>query len=63
MTEQIVGRDPIEKTIVEQFVAAHPDESDEQISARIRRAATVMGDGDLPMSAETVARWRAEVSR
>ena len=64
MSGQIVGRDPLEKTLVETMVAAHPGDTDEQISARIVRAFRSMGDpdADVPMTAETVARWRPEVT-
>jgi hypothetical protein len=34
MNDQIVGRDPIAKTMTEAMIAAHPDRSDTQITAR-----------------------------
>lgn len=57
MTEQIVGRDPIAKTIVEDFDRAHPDWTDEQICDRINR------EYETPViTVEEVARWRPEVA-
>lgn len=63
MSDQIMGRDPLEKTLVQQMIASHPGDSDEQISARIVRACRSMGDpdADVPMSAAVVARWRPEI--
>lgn len=64
MSEQITGRDPLEKTLVASMIAAHPDDTDEQINERIWRAFRSMGDpdADVPMTAEIVARWRPEVA-
>jgi uncharacterized membrane protein len=65
VSEKIVGRDPVEKTLVEMTVEAYPGDSDEQVAARIVRAFRNMGDPDaeVPMTAEVVARWRPDVSR
>lgn len=57
MTDQIIGRDPIAKTIVEAFDAHHPDWTDEQICERINR------DYDKPViTIEEVVQWRAGVA-
>ncbi|MFI5938077.1 hypothetical protein [Actinoplanes sp. NPDC051494] len=63
MSEPIMGRDPLEKTMVESFVREYPQESDEQIAERMSRAARSLG-GDLDelVTAEIVARWRPEVA-
>lgn len=58
MIEQIVGRDPVGKTITLNLIAAHPDWSDEQVSARINREYT-----DPVITAEEVAHWRPEVTQ
>ncbi len=59
-----LNRDPIDKTVVEAFDAHYPDESDEQIYARIVRACRSAGnpDAEIPMTVETVTRLRAEVA-
>ncbi len=57
--------DRIARSIVRSFTAAHPGDSDEQIHARIVRAARSAGnpDAEVPMTVETVTRLRAEVAR
>ncbi len=50
----IVGRDPVAKTVTEAMVAAHPDWTDEQITDRINR------EYNTPViTAREVAHWRA----
>ena len=52
----VVGRDPVGKTIVEQLVGSHPGWTDEQIAARINR------EYDKPViTVAEVAEWRPEV--
>ena len=55
----------IGKSLVEQFTTSYPDETDEQILARLQRAARSAGnpDAELPLTLEDVARWRTEVAR
>lgn len=50
---QVVGRDPVGKTITEQLIAAHPDWTDAQISDRINREYT-----SPVITVEEVAHWR-----
>lgn len=50
---QIVGRDPVSKTVTESMIAAHPDWSDEQVAERVNREYT-----EPVISAEEVAHWR-----
>lgn len=53
MSERIVGRDPLPKTLVEAMVAAHPDWTDEQVADRINH------EYEKPViSAADVAWWR-----
>lgn len=52
---EIVGRDPLSKTLVEAMVDAHPDFTDEQISDLIRKHSGCPVDAMTP---EIVARWR-----
>ena len=54
MSEQIVGRDPVGKTVTAAMSEAHPDWSDEQIAARINREYD-----DPVITAEEVRHWRA----
>lgn len=64
MTHQIVGRDPLDKTIVEDFARNYPDLSDEELAERIIKAGRGMGaDFSDVMSAEVVAKWRPEVTQ
>jgi hypothetical protein len=49
----VVGRDPIAKTVTEAMIAAHPDWSDAQVAERINREYT-----DPVITAEEVAHWR-----
>lgn len=60
--DQIVGRDPLEKTIVESFATKYPDLSDDELCERMRKAARSMGAdlGDL-ITPEIVAKWRPAV--
>lgn len=58
MSEQIVGRDPVGKTITEMMAAAHPDWTDQQITDRINREYT-----NPVITVEEVARWRPEVAQ
>ncbi|BAL87237.1 hypothetical protein AMIS_20170 [Actinoplanes missouriensis 431] len=53
----IVGRDPVGKTIVEEFAANHPDWSDEQICDRINREYT-----EPVITVAEVTQWRPEVT-
>ena len=56
MSEQFVGRDPVGKTVTAAMSEAHPDWSDEQITARINR------EYDEPVIAvEEVRHWRTGV--
>ena len=58
------GRQPITKTMVEDFAADAPDLSDTDLCERILKAARSMG-ADLSdvMTPEIVARWRPGVTR
>ncbi|GGN39220.1 hypothetical protein FHR83_006767 [Actinoplanes campanulatus] len=59
-TGGVAGRDPIGKTMVESFLAQHPNESDEQIHARMCRAwNSVPGSGEMPIPVDEIAHWRA----
>jgi len=55
--EQIVGRDPVAKTMTAAMVKAHPDWTDEQVADRINREYA-----DPVITVEEVAHWRAEVT-
>lgn len=57
MSDQIVGRDPIAKTLVEQMIAAHPDWTDAQVAERINREYE-----DAIINAAEVAHWRQVAS-
>jgi hypothetical protein len=58
VNDQIVGRDPVGKTVTEAMATAHPDWTDQQITDRINReySSPVITVGE-------VAYWRAQVSR
>lgn len=49
----VVGRDPIAKTVTEAMVAAHPDWTDEQVATRINHEYT-----QPVITVEEVAHWR-----
>jgi hypothetical protein len=62
-TGSVVGRDPIGKTIVESFLAKYPDESDEQIHARMCKAwNSLASTGDMPVTVDEITHWRAEAT-
>ncbi|AEV86880.1 hypothetical protein ACWT_5862 [Actinoplanes sp. SE50] len=57
-TGEVVGRDPVGKTIVEALVSSHPDWSDQQVTDRINR------EYDEPViTVAEVARWRPGMAR
>lgn len=57
-----MSRDPIGKSLVVQFTAEYPTETDEQIHARLQRAWSSAGAaGEVPVTVEDVAGWRPEV--
>lgn len=49
----VVGRDPVAKTVTEAMVAAHPDWTNEQVAERINREYT-----QPVITVEEVAYWR-----
>jgi hypothetical protein len=53
----VVGRDPIAKTLTEAMVAAHPDWTDVQVAERINREYT-----QPVITAEEVSHWREVTS-
>jgi hypothetical protein len=56
--EQIVGRDPVGKTVTVMMAEAHPDWTDEQIATRINQEYT-----HPVITVEEVAQWRPAVAR
>ena len=60
----ITHRDPLTKTMVENFAATYPDLSHEDLCERILKAARGLG-GDLSsdvMNPQIVAYWRAKAA-
>lgn len=53
----VVGRDPVARTVTEAMVAAHPDWTDVQVAERINQEYT-----DPVITVEEVARWRRVAS-
>ncbi|MGK5682442.1 hypothetical protein [Actinoplanes sp. URMC 104] len=60
-----MSRDPVAKTIVEAFTATYPHETDEQLYARIMRAAKSASNpnAEIPMTVQTVTYWRTQVTQ
>ncbi len=58
----VTGRDPISKTMVENFLASYPHESDEEIHARMCKAWRGLSPDPLPITVAEIAHWRTEVT-
>ena len=62
-THGVVGRDPVGKTMVENFLASYPHESDVEIHARMCRAWRGLSTEELPVTVTEIAHWRAGAAR
>jgi hypothetical protein len=60
---EITHRDPVPKTLVRSFAANYPDETDEQLHARMERAWHKMSSAEFPLTVEAVTYWRQEAGR
>lgn len=61
-TRGVVGRDPIGKTMVENFLTSYPTETDEEIHARMCKAWRGLSPDPLPITVGEIAHWRQEVT-
>ena len=62
-THGVVGRDPVGKTMVENFLASYPHESDVEIHARMCKAWRSLSPDVMPITVDEIGHWRKEAAR